>query len=391
VEPTRESIAQGLRANESEIDEAIFRETRASVPDPVGDDPDYESGLYAAVAEAVDHCISVIEAGEAGAGLVPLPAATIGQARRAARRGVGIETVIHRVALGERMVKAFATTEADDLPARDLNRVLGSLGPAIDRLLHALTEEHRRERELREGRPDARRDEVIEQLLAGERPGPADEAILGYALGGWHLGLVGAGRDVEDSLRHLAETLGCWLLLFHSDTATTSGWLGGGRRRLDLSVVRRQPALSRGADVAFAVGEPGEGITGWRHTHKQARLALLTGRRRSRRLICAADVLPEAILSRDRASARLLVATYLAPLEKLRRNGELARETLWAFFEHDRKVSATTEALDIARGTVEHRLREVEGAIGKPLDHEHLTHLELALKLEAELAHGDGP
>jgi sugar diacid utilization regulator len=64
----------------------------------------------------------------------------------------------------------------------------------------------------------------------------------------------------------------------------------------------------------------------------------------------------------------------------------LARDMLRAFFARDRNVSATASALEIARGTVEHRLKEVEEAIGKPLGHEHMTRLELALRLEGELA-----
>jgi len=384
TELVRLEIGRRLRAGMPEIDEAIFRELRASVPDAVGDDPEYESGLFGAVRDAVDHCIAVIEGG--GEGALPLPVATIDQARRAARLGVGVETVVHRVALGERMVHAFATREADDLPARELNLVFDSLGPAIDRLVHGLTEAHQQERERLESGPDGRRLDVIERLLAGEQPGQMDEACLHYSLCGWHVSLIGTGTGVEDSLRHLAETLGCSLLLFNCSPVMASGWLGGGQRRVDFADIRRQPAIHRRVDGAFVVGEPGEGLDGWRRTYGQAKLALLSGRLRSARLTRAADVLPEAMLSKDRARARLLVSTYLSVLDNQRKNGELARETLRAYFANDRNASATACALGVARGTVENRMREVEKAIGKPLYHEHLTRLELALRLEDELA-----
>lgn len=386
TERARQTVAERLRAREPEIGDVIFREIRASVPDPVGEDPEYETGLYGAIAEAVGHCLTVIEAG--GEGTIPFPPATFEQARRAARHGIGIETLVHRVLLGERMVKGFATTEAGDLPARTLDTILSSVGPMIDRLVLALTEEHRRTRERLEDGPDARRDELIERLLGGDPLTSADEVNLGYPFDGWHLGMVATGPRVGLSLRHLAETLGCSLLLFHSEAEYVSCWLGGDGR-LDFAQVQRQPAINRNADALFAVGEPGEGFDGWRRTHEQARLALLPGQMCSGRLTRAAEVLPEVILAKDRPSARLLVATYLSPLDNLRRGGAPARETLRAFFSHDRNVSATAGVLGIARGTVEHRLREVEGAIGEPLHHERLTRIELALKLTGVLEGSD--
>jgi hypothetical protein len=389
AEPARETIARRLRTNEVGIDEAIFREVRASVPDAVVDDPEYESELYGAVVGAIRHCLNVIEVG--GEAFVPLPAATIEQARRAARRGVGIEKIVHRVALGERMVRAFAMREAEDLPARDLSLVLGPLDAALDLLVEAVTKAYEEERARLSHGPDGHRLELIERLLAGERPGPTDEAVLGYRLWGWHLGVSGTGgTGTEEALRQIADSEDCSLLIFRRDESVASGWLGGGQRRIDFDDLRRQPAINRCADAAFVVGEPGEGLEGWRRTHEQARLAQSPGIDAHRRLARAADVLPEAILSRDRMAARLLVATYLEPLEGLRGSGGPARETLRAHFANGRSVSAAATALQVARGTVEHRLREVESATGRSLSHEHMTRLEIALRVEEELRHLDG-
>jgi hypothetical protein len=388
TEPTdlvRVEIGRRLRAGMPEIEEAIFHELRAAVPDTIGDDPEYEAGLFGAVSDTVDHCVAVIERG--GDGALPLPAQAIDQARRAARLGIGAETVVHRVALGERMVYAFATREADDLPARDLNLVFESLGPAIDHLVTRLTEAHRQERERLESGQEGRRVELIKRLLAGARPDQFDEATLRYSLAGWHVSLIGTGAGGEDALRSLAETLGCSLLLFHRGPLTASGWLGGGRERIDFADVRRQPAVHPNGDGSFVVGEPGEGLDGWRRTHEQAEAALLAGRARPQGLTRAAEVLPEAILSKDTAAARLLVSTYLSALDGLRGKGEGARSTLRAFLSHGRSISATAAALDVARGTVENRLGEIERATGVPLSHEQMTRLELALRVEGELAH----
>jgi hypothetical protein len=310
---------------------------------------------------------------------------TVDQARRAARLGVGVETVIHRVALGERMVHAFATREAGDLPARELNLVFDSLGPAIDRLMRALTEAHQQERERLESGPEGRRLHLIERLLAGGQPDRNAEATLNYPLRGWHLSLIGTGAGGEDALRNLAEDLGCSLLLFHPGAVSASGWLGGGQRRINFTDLRCQPALHPDGDCSFVVGEPGEGLDGWRRTHEQAKVALLTQRSRSSGLTRAADVLPEAILSQDRTVARLLVSTYLSALSDLRENGGVARKTLRAYLGHGRSISATAAALDVARGTVENRLQEIERATGTPLSHEQMTRLELALRVEDEL------
>lgn len=53
-------------------------------------------------------------------------------------------------------------------------------------------------------------------------------------------------------------------------------------------------------------------------------------------------------------------------------------------------MSAAATALRVARGTVEHRLREVESVTGRSLSHEHMTRLEIALRVEEELRSLDG-
>lgn len=83
--------------------------------------------------------------------------------------------------------------------------------------------------------------------------------------------------------------------------------------------------------VTLAVGEPAQGLSGWRLSHGQAKAALPIAIRGPKGLVRYADVaLVSSILQDDLLNASL--------------RKQIARETLRAYFDADRNVSAAAAA-----------------------------------------------
>ena len=92
----------------------------------------------------------------------------------------------------------------------------------------------------------------------------------------------------------------------------------------------------------------------------------------------------------DELLASSLRKLYLEPLEAERDGGEVARETLRAYFAADRNVSSAAAILDVERRTVSNRLRSIEQRLGRQLS-SCAVELSIALRLEQLLAGGSFP
>ena len=138
-----------------------------------------------------------------------------------------------------------------------------------------------------------------------------------------------------------------------------------------------------GGGVLLAVGEPAQGVEGWRLSHRQAQAALLVALRspRPRGVTHYADVALLASVLRDEMLARSLIEIYLAPLERQRDGGRMLRDTLRAYLAAGRNASSAAVALGVARNTLESRLRTIEQSLTLPLS-ACLSELEVALRFE---------
>jgi len=144
------------------------------------------------------------------------------------------------------------------------------------------------------------------------------------------------------------------------------------------------------------VGEPARGLEGWRLTHQQAQAALVVALRRSPRGFTRyADVALLASALKDEGLARTLLDVYLMPLDGTGDRGPVLRETLRVYLDSECSVSCAAVALNVARSTVEKRLRMVEEKLGRTL-HPCPAELEVALDLHdlawppSHLSIGDG-
>ncbi len=372
----RAELVERLRGRSAEIEDAIFNRVRALALPAESEDAEYRAGLRATVAESVDYALTSIERGEESAEAIPPAAAA--QARRAARSGVGLDTVLRRYAAGDRLVGEVIMDEAGRFPSEALRQVLQTQSPHVDRLMASVAAEYMAELELMRRSPAQRVAERVKRLLAGDAP--FDAKGLGYEFEAWHLGLIVSGVRSDVAARTLAAGVSREVLVVKRSDETAWAWLGG-REQLEISEVERYLAAGVLGDVTLAAGEPRWGVDGWRLTHHEAQAAQQVMLRRSQPLIQASSVIMLAAVLRDERLARSLRETYLAPLDEHGDSGLVLRETLRAYFAAGFNAATAAAALEIDRHTVQRRLRKVEEALGRLLPSCH-AELEVALRLE---------
>jgi hypothetical protein len=341
-------------------------------------DPAYLEGLNAALAAAIDHRLALLEMGERRAPAVP--PILIAQARLDARDGVSLDTVLRRYFAGNTLFGDFLVEEAEraEVSSSDLRRLLGAQATLGDRLLAAVSAEHAREAKNRPSGAAERRRACVKSLLAGEL---VDDSELGYALDAHHLALMAKGEGAPEAMRVLAGRLDRRLLAVRREEGDVwACWLGGRRPLASEQALRALGEISLDR-VLVTVGEPGEGLSGWRLSHRQAKAALPIAVRRGQPVLHYADVALLAAILRDDLVATSLHQLYLEPLERARDDGKVGRETLRAYFAAERNVSSTAAALGVDRRTVTNRIRAIEELFGRPLK-DFATELETALLLD---------
>jgi hypothetical protein len=336
---------------------------------------EYLEGLRAAVGAAVTYTIEGLSHGERQG--TPIPEPLLAQARRAARAGVGLDTVLRRYVAGHALLGDFLVQEAEgQITSAELKRALRGLAETLDSLLAAVTAAYGLEERRRRRTNEQRRGELVERLLAGE---PLDVAELGYELDAHHLGLVACGPTAQARLSSLARSVGARLLALPREEELTWAWLGT-REPLDPAEVCRAAAtwIPR---APLAVGEPGRAPSGWRLTHRQASAALPLARSGSGRCVRYADVAVLATVVQDDLLATSLRQLYLEPLKAERDGGATLRETLRAYFAAEQNLSSAAAALGVDRRTVSNRLRATEAHIGRSVEAS-ASDLQMALRLE---------
>ena len=410
----RAVVVGRLRARRGELVQAIFARVSDGAFGPVGaGDAEYVAGLRAAVAAAVEHGLEGIERGEEwdGSPPTPTPVVVLEQARRAARIGVSLDTVLRRYVVGHTLLEEFVLEEADRGVFADeksaLRGALRAQAMVLDRLLGAITSEYGDELARAERSPERRLLESVRLLLAGERAdggGGELAAELGYELDGEHVGVIarGADADVREVLRGVAQGLDRRLLCVVCGEGMVWAWLSGQRGlgmaaferaflgleragssvgAVDRAGVREGGAGDLSGGVSFVVGEPARDLAGWRLTHQQAQAALVVALCRPRRFTRYADVALLASALKDEALGRALIEIYIAPLEDSRGSGPVLCRTLRAYLGAERSVSSAAAALGVVRKTVASRLRTIEERLGRSL-HPCPAELEVALELD---------
>jgi hypothetical protein len=360
-----------------EIEQAAL--TRVySVSDPTeASDPEYAEGLAAAVSAGFEYGLAGIERGDERAAQVPT--ALLTQARLAARNGVSLDTVLRRYFAGYTLLGDFLVEEAEavGIHGAPLKRLLRVQASRFDSLIATIADEYARASHTRPASVEERRAELVQRLLDGELLNASD---LAYSFDAHHLGVIAAGPGVEEGVRCLAAALDALPLLIRRGDATVWAWLGT-RRPLDPTQLERAVSREWSAGVSLAVGEPAQGLAGWRLSHHQARAALPIALRSSKSLVRYGDVALLASILQDDLLAASLRQLYIAPLSEERDGGDALRETLRAYFAAERNVSSAAAALRVSRQTVINRLHAIEDRFERSL-YSCAAEVEAALSLE---------
>ncbi len=360
----RGELCAQLRRRRPEIEAAVATRIHALADPAEVADPEYASGLRAALGTAIEYGLAALEVGERRS--PPVPPTLPAQARAAARNGVGLETVLQRYFAGYILLVDYVIEEADSRGLLDkvaLRELLRGQGVVFERLIAEVSNDYRREASERLKSNEQRRADRVRRLLAGEL---IDFSDLAYEIEDWHIGAVAAGEGAADALQGLANSVDRRALLIRRDDGTVWGWLGG-RKEVDQEEAYARIAEMWPEEMRLAVGEPARGRTGWRLSHRQARIAFPLARPRHSPVIRYREVALTASVLQDDLLSNSLQQLYLDPLAQDRDGGRCLRETLRAYFAAERNVSSAAAALAIGRHTVKNRLQRVESILGRDI------------------------
>jgi hypothetical protein len=316
---------------------------------------------------------------------VPIPPEVIKQARRAAREGVRLDTVLRRYAAGSKSLEEFIMTEADGIPSQLLCQILSDQGLQVDRLMESAAAEYRDELEqTKRSSVQKQADRVVHLLHSTSLVSPVD---IDYDFDLCHVGLILTGQNAETTARVFVERLGCRSLCVIRDSETIWTWFGSADQAIVASL-ERFLIENTPAGISIALGEPRMGLDGWRLTHREAQVAVQVMLEKPQRLTRGRDVVLLAGVMRDDTLVRSLLDTYLAPLKAQGHSGQILLDTLRAYFAAGSNAAAAAGSLGVTRHTVQRRVKAIEQAFGQLL-HTCQAELQVALQIE-ELNGGAG-
>jgi DNA-binding PucR family transcriptional regulator len=396
------SDAAALRQLTAAIDDIVIDQIASSMVDAMssgvpeaGADPDIHADALSASRETARGFL-------AGLGSDPwvvegTPPGLADLARTLARRGLDITVLMKLVRYGQAVfwpaIMDTAERAVDNPSARMrlLAVVFERFGNYVETLLDDTVTVFQLERDQRMRGTHARRQEVIESLIAGEAPSiDGASRVLGYELRRSHTALAlwdsRGSHEALDRLEALAQEIASALgarraLSTPSGSRGIWAWIptDGPPTVPQRSAVG---ALRAHAGLRAAIGQPGTGMSGFRRSHEEAlaaqRIALTDGR--DELVTWYSDVEIVSLLSYDARGARALVARELAGLTGLDGQSEKLRRTTLAYVRCGCSATAAGRELGVHTNTVRYRIERAQEALGRPLQGQELR-LQLGLML----------
>ena len=391
------AIGAAVQARLPDLAQEVWQRLASTTPELRGDDM-YEELLTASIADNVASLLHVFEQGTP-IGVVRAPAAAQENARRMAQRQVPIVRLVrsYRIAHGRFLARCVeeiaARSYISDLTAALVARLVDVTFDYVDQVSVQVIATYQRERDQWLIGQAAKRAARVNALLTGN---PADmdaaESALGYRLRAKHLGVVAWLSGEPDAakcmaeLERLASTAARTLkargraLFVPRDEALAWIWLPLGqdaqinRESLEAAFHDKVPS------VRVAVGEPADGLDGFRRTHRQAvqtqNLALIATP--GTRVTAFAEVGALALICSDRDTARSWVLATLNDLAIDDEPHARLRETLQLYLTTG-SYTVTAERMLLHKNTAQYRVGKAEQALGAPIG-EHRADIELALR-----------
>lgn len=378
-EEARAALCARLRCRREEMEAVIVTRSDAVAELSEASQAEYVHDLRTSLSASIDYGLAAIESGEGRS--LPLPASVATQARSAARRSVGLDTVLRRYVAGHTLLMEYAIAEAEAsglLGGVSWGELLRGQSALFDRLIAEVSSIYMDEASACLASVEQRRAERIRRLLNGES---LDTSGFAYDFDAWHVGAIASGPGAASAIRQMASSLDCRLLLVPSEPETIWAWFGSRQPGHVAELERSGRSVACSPQLSVALGEPARGPAGWRLTHRQSSAALSIALRGARSLVRYADIALLASMLNDDLLVTSLREHYLAPLEQERDDGKVVLETLRIYFAADRNVSSAAAALGVTRRTVSNRLRKVEERLGRSLPSV-AAEVEAALRLQ---------
>jgi PucR C-terminal helix-turn-helix domain/GGDEF-like domain len=386
------AVSRRAAAVSGDVYEVILRE----IPQ-LRDDKPLLALLASSVDSNVNTCLQIMQH-RIDLAAVQAPAAAVEYARRLAQHGAPLPALLRAYRVGHACFSEWLLTElarqsgdAETISATTLGMskvVAGYIDQTSEEMVAAYTDE--RENWLRNR--NAARAARIRRLLAGERVDvAAAEAVLGYRLRQWHVGLVcWAGDAVTgDEMTRLERAVGHVAAQAASsgdpfflprDESSAWAWLPLGIR--DTLACAAAITADLDGDIHFAFGDPAKGTAGFCLTHQEAvaaqAVALAKGSS-APRAVAFGEVAPVAIMLGASGLLRAWVLSTLAGLATDDEHHARLRDTLLVFLRTGGSYKTTAEQLMLHKNTVQYRIHKAEESLGRPLS-ANRHNVELALQ-----------
>jgi DNA-binding PucR family transcriptional regulator len=207
---------------------------------------------------------------------------------------------------------------------------------------------------------------------------PVDHSKLPYLVSGVHVAAIATGEACDRALGQIASQLGLNRMTVSGPSGSVWAWFGG----TSLLEVEAQRAIAAAVPegVFVALGDPAEGLEGFRVSHREARHAYRIGRRMGVNAVQYADVALLSLATTDASLAREFMQRELGFLAEEDVRAEALRATLRAYFETGHNASAAAALLSLNDRTVAYRLRTIEDKLGRPITSRR-DELSVALRL----------
>jgi len=303
------------------------------------------------------------------------PVAALEHARHMAARGMSIDSTLRFYRLGHAFFWewwiAAVSDEVDD--AKRLAAVLAETArfsfAYTDAVSAEVSAELLAERDRRQRRIAAMREDVVAEILAGEAVDAATaERTLGFSLDRPLLAFLcrteGDPGTLESAAAALVAALGGERpLLLAQGVDALLGWVSVAVSKTADPAAVAAATAEAAPGVHVAVGSVSSGLDGFRSSHDQAvraqRVVSLAGHR-APSFTRFEDVALVDLLSTDLSSARALVARELGALAEDDERSAVLRDFLRAYLAANGNQTAVAAALGLHRNTVRQRLARAE-------------------------------
>ena len=387
-------VAAAVARRGAAVSEDVYEAILQDIPQ-LRDDKPVLTLLASSVDSNADTCLQIMQH-RIDLAAVRAPAAATEYARRLAQRGTPLTALrayrVGHVCFSDWMLRELARQAGD---AEMISAAMLSMSWVVAGYIDQTSEEmvvayaQARENWLR-NRSAARAARIRDLLAGGRIDVGATEAILGYRLRQYHVGLVcwvddaaSAADEItrlEQAIGHVAGKAVCSgdAVFLPRDESSAWAWLPLGIRDTF------DPAAAAGvdADVRFAFGDAAKGAAGFRLTHRQALAAqavAFAAGSQAPRAVAFGEVAPIAMMLGSAELLRAWVLSTLAGLADEDEHHARLRETLLIFLQAGGSYKTTAEQLMLHKNTVQYRIRKAKESLGRPMG-ESRYEVELALR-----------